>query len=120
MTQIPDFTENEIWIIQSTVNERYRAEVRLEFADAEVSLTADRQKRTACPAVFWDQQGTSFVIMKTGENRYRCKFFGRDLEMYGAGKEEYDDLAECTVTLLQVQADDERRRTENSPTGEVK
>jgi hypothetical protein len=25
--------------------------------------------------------------------------------MYGTGEEEYDDLSECRVTLLQVQAD---------------
>jgi hypothetical protein len=25
--------------------------------------------------------------------------------MYGTGEEEYDDLSECMVTLLQVQAD---------------
>ena len=25
--------------------------------------------------------------------------------MYGTGVEEYDDLSECTVSLLQVQAD---------------
>lgn len=42
---------------------------------------------------------------KTGEPRYRCQFYYRVRQMYGTGEEEYDDLSECMVTLLQVQAD---------------
>ena len=37
--------------------------------------------------------------------RYRCQFYYRVHQMYGTGEEEYDDLSECMVTLLQVQAD---------------
>ena len=108
MSQIPDLTDNEVWIIQSTVNERYRAEVPLHLADAEVQLDPQSDELTSCPAVFWDQDGTSFVILKVGESRYRCQFFGRDLEMYAPSKPEYDELAECAVTLLQTQADHQR------------
>jgi hypothetical protein len=32
--------------------------------------------------------------------------------MYGTGVEEYDDLSECAVTLLQVQADHVASRDE--------
>ncbi len=35
----------------------------------------------------------------------RCQFFYRRRQMYGTGIPEYDDLAECVVSLLQVQAD---------------
>jgi transposase-like protein len=109
MIPIPEFSELEINIIQSTVNERYRQEISLHLADVEVNLNADTQP-VACPAVFWDQQRTSFVLIKTGENRYRCQFFGRDLQMYSTGTREYDDLAECMIALLQVQADHDRSR----------
>jgi hypothetical protein len=45
------------------------------------------------------------VVVKTGDRNYRCQFFYRIHQMYGTGVEEYDDLTECMVTLLQVQAD---------------
>jgi hypothetical protein len=64
--------------------------------------------------VFWDYNKTSFVIIKVGERRYRCQFFGRDLEMFQPDKQDYDDVADCVVTLLQVQADHERRRSQQS------
>lgn len=114
MTQIPDFTETELWIIRTTVNERYRGEVPLHLADTDVGLTPGSTKLTTCPAVFWDYNRTSFVIIKTQERRYRCQFFGRDLAMFRPDKPEYDDLAECVVALLQVQADHERQRAQRS------
>jgi hypothetical protein len=49
------------------------------------------------------------VVVKTGDRRYRCQFFYRIHQMYGTGIEEYDDLTECVVTLLQVQADHHAR-----------
>ncbi len=45
------------------------------------------------------------AIFKTGERKYRCQFFFRVHQQYGTGVFEYDDLAECTVSLLQAQAD---------------
>ena len=105
---IPDFTEHELGIIQAAVNRRYRAQVRLELADADVSLNPGNSIPVTCPTVFWDQRRTSFTIFKAGESRFRCQFFGRDLEMYGTGRAEYEDLTECVQALLQAQADHER------------
>ncbi|MBT8420841.1 MAG: hypothetical protein KJO08_08285 [Gammaproteobacteria bacterium] len=112
MMQAPDFTDTEIWTIQSAVNERFRKEVRLEQADTECRLNPDTIELTSCNTVFWQENNMNFVIMKTGENQYRCQFFGRELDMFGTGRTEYDDLAECTVSLLQTQADHERTLTE--------
>lgn len=112
MGQIPDFTETELWIIQTTINERYRGDVPLHLADTEVSLSPGRTDLTTCPTAFWDQRRTSFVIIKTGQHRYRGQFFGRDLETYRTERQEYDDITECTVALLQAQADHERQRAQ--------
>ena len=60
MSQIPDFTEAELWIIQSTVNERYRAEVRLSLADTRGRVNPDTTELASFPAVFWREQGTKF------------------------------------------------------------
>jgi hypothetical protein len=35
--------------------------------------------------------------------------------MYGTGVEEYDDLSECAVTLLQVQADHKAVQDDSKP-----
>ena len=59
------------------------------------------------PAVFWQQGDCHFVIMKTGESSYRTQFYYGNREQYGTGIHEYDDLAECTVSLLRLQADHE-------------
>jgi len=117
MIQAPDFTDTEIRIIQSAVNERYRKEIRLELADTECRLDPATIVLTSCPTVFWKEKDTNFVIMKTAEKQYRCQFFGRDLEMYGTGHKEYDDITECAVSLLQVQSDHERMLSEENDEG---
>ena len=39
---------------------------------------------------------------------YRCRTPGyRGKEQYGTGKSEFDDIADCVVTMLQVRADKE-------------
>ena len=113
MTPIADFTDTELWIIRTTLKERYRSEVPLHLADTEITLTPDKAGLTSCPAVFWDHNKTSFVIIKVGERRYRCQFFGRNLEMFRPDKHEYDEVADCVVALLQVQADHERRGSQS-------
>ena len=63
-----------------------------------------------CPAVYWSARGAEFVVAKTGESRFRTQFFYASGEQFGTGRNEYDQLGDCVVTVLQVQADDERRR----------
>jgi len=107
---IPDFTDTELWVIRNTVNERYHNEIGLELADTEVRLDPEAPDLTSCPAVFWSERGANFVVFKQGEKAYRCLFYYRGYEQYGTGRDVYDDLGECVVTLLQVQADHERAK----------
>lgn len=117
----PGFAETEIWTIQSTVNERYGRKVSLELAEAEVRLNPEDRRLTVCPAVYWDDgKGCHFVIVKLGESRYRCQFYYRGFEQFGTGRDSYDDLPQCVVTLLQVQADYERDRQRHQESGEQK
>ena len=67
---------------------------------------------TLCPAIFWQVDDTSFVIVKVGEKRYRSQFYYRGYQQYGTGKSEFDDMTDCVVTLLQVHADKEAMRRE--------
>ena len=105
MSAIPDITETEERIVQTALKKRYRRDLELQFADAEVRLNPADRELTICPVFVWEADGCHFVIFKTGERRYRCQFFYRGYQQYGTGIHEYDDLAECAVSLLQAQAD---------------
>lgn len=106
MNEIPDITDTERWIVETTLKERYGDQVpELQFADAEIRLSPADRDLSTCPVFIWEAEGCHFVIFKTGERRYRCQFFYRAYQQYGTGVHEYDDLTECTVSLLQAQAD---------------
>lgn len=102
---IPDFNHNELHLLHSTLKERYQQDVEIQLADSEIKLDLSTPVLTLCPTVFWQSEGTSFVIFKTAPERYRCLFFYSDEEHYGTGIHEYDNITTCVITLLQVQAD---------------
>jgi len=105
MSGIPDFSDTELWIMKSTLEERYGKPVEVQLAESEMRLNRGRTELAICPTAYWEVDNCHFVIVKSGDNRYRCQFFYRIHQMYGTGVEEYDDLTECVVSLLQVQAD---------------
>ncbi|MGB7550086.1 MAG: hypothetical protein WBM15_00810 [Chromatiaceae bacterium] len=106
MAEIPDITESERWMVQTTLRERYGREMEIKMADAEIRLHASDRELTSCPVMFWNtDDGCNFVIFKSGDRRYRCQFFYRVHQQMGTGVDEYDDLSECAVSLLQAQAD---------------
>ena len=105
MSAIEDFTESELWILRTTLVERYGRELGIQQADIELRLNPVSTELSLCPAAYWQEDGCHFIVCKTGASRYRCQFYYRVHEMYGTGIEEFDDLSECVVTLLQVQAD---------------
>lgn len=117
MSAIPDFTETERWAIQSTVDERWRnGATRLREADVEVRLNPADTGLTSCPAMYCRVEHWNFVVFKSADHRYRCRFFSsRDLEQTGTGIDEYDDIADCVVTLLRTQADCARSRNQGIP-----
>jgi len=105
MSAIPDFSDSELWTIGTTLKERYGAEKEIQLAETELRLDRSSTRLDTCPTVYWEDDGCHFVVFKTGDKRYRCQFFYRVHQQYGTGIEEFDDLSECVVTLLQVQAD---------------
>ena len=115
MSQIADFTDSELWIIKTTLEERYGEQVEPALADTELRLDRGMTELTVCPAAYWERDDCHFIVAKTGDGRYRSMFYYRNYQMYGTGVEEFDDLSECMVTLLQVQADHETSRTDSSP-----
>ncbi len=113
MSKIREITESERWTIQNSVDERWGKNlIELHLADVELALDSNDKGLTSCPAVFWHKDTCSFIIAKTDEQRYRCLFFyDQELEQFGTGIDEFDDIATCAVTLLQTQADHESVRS---------
>lgn len=112
MVSIPDFTKSELWVIEDTLKQRYGEPVKPDEVDTELRLNPLSSELTTCPALYWKRNDANFLIVKVGEQRYRCQFFYRVHQMYGTGVEEYTDLTECVVTLLQVQADYELKQAQ--------
>lgn len=102
---IADFSSAEEWIVQTTLTERYGQAAELQRADAEIRLSASDRELTSCPVIMWQADSCNFVVFKTGDRRYRCQFFYKPYKQFGTGVREYGDLSECTVALLQGQAD---------------
>ena len=105
----PDFTEAEYKLAAALLFDRYGKLVPIQLADSELQLGTDPPQLTLCPALYWNERGAHFVLCKVATDRYRCQFFYSEAEQYGTGKDEYKDLRECVMTLLQVQSDHERQ-----------
>ena len=114
---IPDLTDLEKSIIQQSINERWgKGSVVAEEVDVELRLFKGDREVTPCPALYWEHEGCTFLIAKTGENRYRSQFFYGRKEQFNTGVEEYTDLVDCALELLRLQADHESVRKQNFPT----
>ena len=109
-----DFTQAAQALVASLLFRRYSKTVPVQLADSELQLDPASEKLTLCPTLYWSGHGAQFVVFKVAPNRFRCLFFYSASEQYGTGREEYDDLETCAVTLLQVQADHERQKA-NAP-----
>jgi len=111
-----DFTDAEQWAVSTTLKERWpNQDIDLQLADVEIKIFPHERELTTCPALFWQVGETSFIIIKVGDRAYRSQFYYRGYQQYGTGKSEFDDIADCTTTLLQVHADKEtdlRQETE--------
>lgn len=46
---IPDFTDSELWVVRSTLKERYGKEIELQMADTEVALGGNHEGMSWCP-----------------------------------------------------------------------
>lgn len=103
-----EFTEPEIATIRELLVQHYHRDVEIRMADNEVLLTADDTDPTLCPAVFWYQGETNFVVVKTGDRHYRTEFFYTPHEQYDTGTREYNDLGQCVNEVLRAQEEHQR------------
>jgi hypothetical protein len=109
MAAIPDFTDIEHKLVAQTLLERYGRPVALEAAEAEIGHDAAGLTLTVCPILYWEEHGARFVVFKLAEGRFRGQFFYSETTQYGTGRDSFDNLGDCVITLLQVQSDHERQ-----------
>ena len=109
MPAIPDFTEVDLKLVAQALVERYGQPVPVETGEAEVELIAESGELQNCPVLHWSERGASFVVFKLGDSRYRAQFYYSDALQFGTGKESFDNLGDCVITVLQVQSDHERQ-----------
>lgn len=110
--KIFDFTEADLELVATLLQERYGKPVSPEVADSELRLDPASEDLTLCPTLYWFERGAHFVVFKLPFAEYRCQFFYTDADHYGTGKESYSDLRECVLTVLRVQADHEQQSAE--------
>ena len=103
-------TDTERWIVQQSVNERYKREVVVQDVETEIRLYIDDSELTLCPGLYWHEQGCHFVLSATGDSRYRSMFFYHIRDHFATDQEEYDDIGDCVTTLLKMQAAEEAKR----------
>ncbi len=106
---IPDFTETELWVVQTTLKERYGKDIPIELAEAEVMLGGEAGLAW-CPTLWWFAKGASFAIIKLGEKRYRPIFSYHPETQIGTGTDTYDEVGDAIVDVLQVEADHMRKQ----------
>ena len=110
MSDIPDFTPAESKVVNDTLKERYGKTVDTQQADIELRIYKDDRELTECPAIYWEHNGCHFILAKTAESQFFSQFFYGNREQFGTGKQFYDDILDCLITTLRVQADHELSR----------
>ena len=117
---IPDFTDNDFQLVNQILFERYNRLISVQAAEVELLLAPDDREPTACPALYWSGLGAEFIVAKVGEQRFRCQFFYSESEIFGTGRDVYDNLGDCVTNLLQLQADHHATRAAALPDGAQK
>ncbi|MFZ5899676.1 MAG: hypothetical protein ACOYU7_11065, partial [Bacillota bacterium] len=103
MSGIAGFSDADLSLVQAALRERFGRQVQVEEVETEIRLHPADRELTVCPALYWKEEGCSFVVSKTGDNKYRSMFFWSIKDRFATGKEEYDNLGDCVVTTLKMQ-----------------
>lgn len=107
---IPAFTAREKHLVGQTLAERFGAPPAVEVTQSEIQLDLLKEELTLVPSLTWKEGVCHFVVFKTGDSRFRCQFYYTDAEQFGTATTEYDNLGDCVIDLLQVQAKHEAER----------
>lgn len=110
MSILPDFSDGEIKIVTDTLAEHYGVPKQLQLADVELRLSRDDRELSERPALYWEDDDCHYLIAKLGPFHYHNQFFYRGDEQFGTSRDDYNDILDCTVTLLRLQAEHQAQR----------
>jgi len=108
MPPILDYTDAELETIRALLKQRYKSDIEVHLADAEVQLDPEASQLSEFPTAYWYVRDCNFLIVKTGFSEFRCQFFYEPNDQFGTDHAYYTDLEECVAALLQVQSDHAR------------
>jgi hypothetical protein len=110
----PAFSASDLALAHACLKERFGKDIEVQEVETEVRLSPGDRELARCPALYWKEDGCAFVLSKTGLAAYRAMFFYSVKDRFGTGKEEYDHLGDCLITLLKVQEDAHAKRAAES------
>lgn len=105
-----DFTGEELKLISDTLSKRFGKPIETQLADIELPVNNGDKELTPCPAIYWEEKDCNFILAKTADNKFFSQFFYDEHEQFVTEKPLYDELLDCLMTLLQVQADHELKK----------
>ena len=111
---ISGFSAADLALAHACLKERFGRDVEVSEVETEVRLSPADRELTQCPALYWKEDGCAFVVAKTGPAGYQAMFFYSVKDRFGTGKEEYDNLGDCIITLLKVQEVEHGRRNQDT------
>lgn len=121
MSGIPEFSTADIKLVRSTLQERFGAQVadavEIKEVETEIRLSHADRELTVCPALFWIVGDCAFVLSRTGLAEYRAMFYYSVKDRFGTGRETYDNLGDCVISLLKVQEEEDTRRRGEAGSG---
>lgn len=107
---IPVLTAAERALVRVALKERFGSEPDIQDVETEIRLNPADRELSVCPALYWEHEGCRFVLSKTGIDKFRSMFFWSVKDRFATGREEYDNLGDCVVTLLKMQEEAETVR----------
>ena len=109
MTQsITDFSDEQVNAVRALGNKRYGEETELLLGDSEVQVDPKKDELAACPVIFWNARECNFVIIKTGEDRYRAQYFYSPRDQVNTQQTFFTVVEDCASAILREQSDYER------------
>ena len=105
---IPDFSDEQLSVVQGLLATRYGEAPETHLADSEVTLNPEDTKPTLCPVLFWSSPDCNFAVMRTGENAYQAQYFFTPEQHFATTQAQFTTLEDAVTAVLRTQADHQR------------
>lgn len=99
--------------VDAALKRRYGMQIEVQIVEVELRPTGAASDRRTYPSLYWEARCAAFVICKIGVDQWRPFFFypgDPAAEQYGTAQPQFNDLLECVMAVLRLQADHEKIR----------